>query len=297
MDKEAKEQYIEAGRVVQEARQIAREQAEPGIKLYDLAEKIESHIREEGLKPAFPVNLSINHEAAHYTPSSKDKRVLNKDDVVKIDIGAQKNGYIADSALTINPSGKHQEIIDHAEQVLQKALDFVEPGKTVGELGTFIENQINDEYTPVANLTGHYLGQYKQHAGVSIPNIANTNQHKFKEGDAVAIEPFISTGSGQVIEGNKGNIYKTEKSTGIRNRTARKVWKKVKEYQELPFTDRWIEMNPREKMAFQKLVKSGNIHSYPILQDKNQNAIIVQAEHTVLIGKGEQKENFITTRK
>jgi len=65
---------------------------------------------------------------------------------------------------------------------------------TVGEFGRFVEKQIPKEYEPVRNLTGHYLGRYTQHAGVSIPNIDNASEHEFKKGDAVAIEPFISTG-------------------------------------------------------------------------------------------------------
>jgi len=294
MDQEQKQHYVEAGKVVQEARKIAREEAKPGKSLYEIAEKIEKHIRDNDLEPAFPVNTSLNDEAAHYTPSKKEEKYLNSDDVLKIDIGAHSDGYIADSALTINPSGKHDEILNTVQKVLESALDFLEPGVTVGELGTHIENQIPEKYSPVRNLTGHYVDRYSQHAGISIPNIANANTHVIKKGDAIAVEPFITTGKGNVREGSEGNIYKQEQKRA-RSRAERKVMKKVNQFQNLPFTDRWLKMSSREKMAFKKLVRKQAIHSYPVLRD-TEGSIVAQAEHTVLVGADNGK-NIVTTRK
>ncbi len=294
MEEKVKNHYIEAGKVVQEARKIAREESTPGTKLYDIADKIEQHIRDNGLKPAFPVNTSLNNEAAHYTPSPKSKKTLSKDDVLKIDIGAHSEGYIADSALTINPSDKHEHVIKAVEKVLKEALDFVEPGITVGELGTHIENQVPDEFTPIHNLTGHYVDRYEQHAGISIPNIANANNHVIQKGDAIAVEPFITTGKGNVREGREGNIYKQEKKR-VRSRTERRVMKKVNSFNNLPFTDRWLKLNPKEKMVFKKLVKKQAIHSYPVLRD-TEGSIVAQAEHTILVGV-DGGENIITTKR
>lgn len=296
MDQETRENYEKAGKVIQSARQRAREVAETGESYKDIAEAIENHIREEGLEPAFPVNLSANEEAAHYTPGPNDERVLKADDVLKIDIGAHSNGYIADTALTVNPSGKHQEKIDAVEEVLQKALEFIEPGVTVGEFGTYVEKQVPDEYNVVQNLTGHYLGHFTQHAGVSIPNNHNQNTHEFERGDAIAIEPFISTGSGMVKNGKEGNIYKLEKDTNVRNRAARKLLKQIKEFNGLPFTTRWINgYGGRKKMAMQKLIQKEVVHSYPVLRDRS-NSIVTQAEHTVLVGV-DNGDNVITTRR
>jgi len=290
MDDEVKQKYIESGEVIQKARKKAREEAEAGKNLKHIAEAVEQLIREEGLEPAFPVNMSINEEAAHYTPSENEERVLKEDDVLKIDIGAHSDGYIADTALTVNPSGKYSEEIEAVEQVLEKALDFIEPGKTVGEFGSYIEEQVPDGLTPVVNLTGHSLGQYTQHAGLSIPNVSNTNNYTFEKGDSVAIEPFLSKGSGKVANAKEGNIYKLE-SGKARGRATRKVMKKVKKFKGLPFTDRWIDMSGKEKIAFKRLVKSEKIHSYPVLKDTGR---VFQAEHTVLVGEGENG-NIVTT--
>lgn len=295
MEEDVKQKYIEAGEAVQEAKDVAENLAEPGRNFAEIAEQIEQTIRDRGLEPAFPVNMSRNQEAAHYTPPANGERELKASDVLKVDIGAHSDGYIADTAVTINPDGSASEMIEAVEQLLKKALEYVEPGVTVGEFGTYVENQAPDEYNIVQNLTGHYIDRYEQHAGVSIPNAHNQNTHKFKKGDTVAIEPFLSSGTGKVKNGAEGNIYKLE-SSKVRDRTARKLIKRIQQYRGLPFSSRWLDMGAREKMAFKKMVQRDQIHSYPILRDSSDSTV-VQAEQTVLVGMGEDGENVITTRR
>lgn len=295
MDEEVLDHYKRSGEVIQKARKKARELAEPGTNLKVIAEEIEQLIRDEGLEPAFPVNTSVNDEAAHYTPPVKEDRVLKADDVVKIDIGAHSEGYIADTSLTVNPSGESQEIIDTVEEVLEKALEYLEPGVTVEEFGQYVEKQVPNKYQVVRNLTGHYLGKYTQHAGVSVPNVDNGSQHVFKAGDAVAIEPFITNGSGKVKEGAKGNIYKLEQDRNVRGRHQRKLLGEIKDFRGLPFTTRWIDnFTGRKRMAMKKLVDQGIVHSYPILKELN-GGTVAQAEHTVILQ--EDGDNIVTTRR
>ncbi|MFB6190235.1 MAG: type II methionyl aminopeptidase [Candidatus Nanohaloarchaea archaeon] len=295
MDDEVKQNYLRAGEVIQEARERAREVAEPGMRLEQIAEEIEELIRGEGLEPAFPVNLSVDEEAAHYTPPPGGDRVLSEDDLLKIDIGAHSDGYIADTALTVNPSGKHSEMIETVESILTEALDFVEPGVTIEEFGSHVQKEVPGEYNVVRNLTGHYLGRYTQHAGVSIPNNDNGSQHEFEEGDAVAIEPFITTGAGKVKEGARGNIYKLEREGNVRGRHERKLLGEVKKFQGLPFTTRWLDkFGGRKKMALRKLVDSSIVHSYPVLKEMD-DGLVAQAEHTVLVGV-DGGDNIVTTR-
>lgn len=294
MGQEKVNHYVKAGEVIQKARKKAREVTEPGVNIKDIAEEIESLIREEGLEPAFPVNISIDDAAAHYTPPQSEDREVKPDDVIKIDIGAHSEGYIADTALTVNPSGESQEMIDTVEEVLEATLDFIEPGKTVGEVGKFVDEQVPEEYEVIRNLTGHYLGKYTQHAGVSIPNYANGSDHELEVGDAFAIEPFLTDGSGKVKNGAEGNIYKLERETSVRGKTERKLMSQIKDFNGLPFTTRWFDgFGAREKMAMKKLVQSDIVHSYPVLNEYNGGKV-VQAEHTVLLTEEEKK---ITTRK
>ena len=293
MDSEVKQNYIEAGEVVQKARRKAREVAVEGANFRDIAEEVEGLIREEGLQPAFPVNLSVNDEAAHYSPGNSEERVLGTSDLLKIDIGVHSEGYIADTALTVNPSGEYSDMVQANRKVLEAALEFIEPGKTVGELGTYIHNQVPDKYSVVRNLTGHSLDKFTQHAGLSIPNIRNSDKTVFEKGDAVAIEPFLTTGSGKIKEGKKGNIY-LHQGGNVRGKTGRKLLKKIKGYNGLPFSSRWLDMSGREKMALKKLVQSGAVKHYPVLKEVD-GGVVSQAEHTVLIG-ADDGENIVTTR-
>jgi methionyl aminopeptidase len=293
MDSEVKQHYIEAGKVIQKARKKAREVAEPGTNLKVIAEKVEGLIREEGLEPAFPVNISIDDVAAHYSPGLNEERKLKQEDVVKLDIGAHSEGYIADTALTVNPSGEYSEMIEANRKVLEKALEFLEPGVTVGELGTFVQNQVPDKYSVVRNLTGHSLGKYDQHAGLSIPNVANRNDTVLEKGDAVAIEPFLTTGAGKIKNGKKGNIY-IEKGGNPRGRAERKLMKNIKDFNGLPFSPRWMDLGGRERMALKKLVKGDAVKHYPVLKELNGGKV-TQSEHTVLVGV-EDGENLVTTR-
>lgn len=293
MDQEVRENYVRAGEVIQKARDKARKISEPGTNLKVIADEIEEMIRDESLEPAFPVNLSINEAAAHYSPGIREDRELKAEDVLKVDIGAHSDGYIADTALTVNPSGKRQEMIDTVEEVLEKALNFVEPGKTVGELGRYVEKQVPDEYEVVRNLTGHYLDRYTQHAGVSIPNYSNESDHVFEVGDAFAIEPFLTNGSGKIKNGSAGNIYKIERQTSVRGSTERKLMSQIKEFGGLPFSTRWFDdYGAREKMAMKKLVQGDIVHSYPVLNEIS-GGTVVQAEHTVILT---EDGKVITTR-
>lgn len=293
MEQEARKNYIRAGEVIQEARNEARKIAQPGTNLKSIADDIEGMIRERGLEPAFPVNISVDDEAAHYTPGPNDKQELRAENVLKIDIGAHSNGYIADTALTVNPSGRRQEMIDSVEKVLEEALDFIEVGKTVGEVGEFIESSFPEEYEVVRNLTGHYLGKYEQHAGISIPNVVNNSDHVLEEGDAFAIEPFLTDGSGRIKNGSDGNIYKLETDRNVRGRIERQLLKQIRSFEGLPFTSRWFDsFGARQRMALNKLVQADIVHSYPVLKEVN-GGTVVQAEHTVILTEDGKK---ITTR-
>lgn len=293
MDQEVKEHYLEAGRVIQKARNKARNIAKPGTNFKVIAEEIEDLIREEGLEPAFPVNISVDEVAAHYSPGPKGRQELKPGNVAKIDIGAHSNGYIADTAVTVNPSGKHQEMIDAAEKALQETLDFIEPGKTVGELGSHVEEQVPDKYQIIRNLTGHYLDKYTQHAGVSIPNVSNDSDHVFEVGDAFAIEPFLTDGSGKVKNGADGNIYKLERDTNVRGSAERELMSQIREFEGLPFSTRWFDdYGARKRMAMKKLVEGGIVHAYPVLNEL-KGGKVAQAEHTVILTEEGKK---ITTR-
>lgn len=285
MDEEIQEKYRKAGRIAGEARDKAAAVAEAGVELETIAETAETHIRDEGAAPAFPTNTSINKEAAHYTPKKGDDRVLSEGDVLKIDVGAQIDGYIGDTAITVDLGG-HDDLTDAVDDALADALEQAAPGVRFGAIGASIQEAI-EAYglQPVRNLGGHGLDQYTQHSGERIPNIATEKQASLEPGNAYAIEPFASQGRGAVVDGAPGNIYKYEGGR-VRDRSARQLIGTIKEqYKTLPFTSRWFDLSGRQRLGFKKLEKADVLHHYEILKDPD--GLVSQKEHTILVHEDE----------
>ena len=104
------EKYLLAGKIAKEVREEAAKMAKPGVKLLDIAEHVENQIRKHGAAPAFPLNLSLNDCAAHYTPRNGDELKIMDGDILKIDTGVHVDGYIADTAVTVQ-FGKNENSV------------------------------------------------------------------------------------------------------------------------------------------------------------------------------------------
>lgn len=288
MEKDIIGKYMVAGLVLSEAQEFARKILVPGAEIFECAERIEEFIVKKGARPAFPVNLSFNENAAHQTPDWNEKTTLRKDDVLKVDIGVHVDGYIADSAFTINHSEKHKELVDAAELALKNAFNLLEKNPSLGEIGATIEKAITEKgFRPVSNLTGHGLERYNQHAPPSIPNIASNIEKQLEDGKAYAIEPFASTGDGYVHESGKANIFALDEVKPVRNSHARKILNFVEEnYKTLPFAERWLfrELKMGEfeiKVGLKHLLHEKVIKAYPILHDV-QGSYVAQAENSFI---------------
>lgn len=283
MDEDVKECYREAGRIAKKARNRAVEMINPGEKLEKVAEEAEKVIREEGAKPAFPVNLSLNEEAAHYTPGKNDDREFSKQDVVKVDVGAHVDGYIGDTAETVD-LGENNELVQASIDAVEECIDVAGPGKNLGQLGKVAEKAIKERgFRPIQNLGGHTVERYTQHAGVMIPCIETSTSQEMQPGNVYAVECFATDGAGKVVEGKPGNIYKYE-GGNVRNRTARKILKEIKSnYRTLPFTTRWLDFSPaRIRLAVGRMVKSGVLKDYGVLKEKEEG-LVTQHEHTMIV--------------
>ena len=88
--------------------------------MYEICERIENEIIVRGGAPAFPVNVSLNEIATHYTAEPNDRTVVNTSDIVKIDIGVHIEGFIADTAVTVTLNPNYQDMINVAEIALMK---------------------------------------------------------------------------------------------------------------------------------------------------------------------------------
>jgi methionyl aminopeptidase len=282
---EQAEDYKKAGEISVKAKDFAREVIKPGVALVDVADRIEDKIKELGGELAFPVNLSVDEVAAHYTPGSDDETEAGG--LLKVDIGVHVNGAIADTAfsLDLTEDKRHKELILASEFALENALKIIKKNVTLTEIGAVIQKSIVDSgFSPIRNLSGHSLGVYSVHSGLTIPSYENNNKTELEEG-AYAIEPFATSGHGLVYDGGKSGIYRLDKEGSVRDPASRKILKYIKDnYSTLPFCERWLtkQFGSRTRTALLFLEKAGILHHYAQLVEKS-HAPVSQAEHTVLI--------------
>jgi len=284
MDKQEIEDYKKAGEIAGKTREYIKEIIKPEVLLVELAKKIEKKIEELGGGLAFPVNISIDDIAAHYHPTLEDDTKASG--LLKIDFGVHINGFIADTALTIDltPDNRHKKLIEASEEALESALKILKKDPSLDEVGDIIQKAIEKKgFSPIINLSGHSLAQHTIHAGITIPNYSNGNLNKIDEG-AYAIEPFATTGEGKVYEGPSSNIFSIVNLKNTRSPTARKILEYAYEkYKTLPFSLR--EMQEKfgnfAKLALRELEQAGIVHNFPQLIEKSHKPVS-QAEHTFI---------------
>lgn len=280
------EDYEKAGKIAAEVREFSRKIVKIDYSLLKATEQIEAQIIKLGGKPAFPVDVSINNIAAHYSAASNDTTLFKENDLVKVDIGVHINGAIADTAVSID-LGNNNEMIRAAEDALKEALKLTMPGVKLFEIGQAIQQVIQSYgYSPIRNLSGHGIELFKVHTKPNIPNFNNNDRTELKEGQVIAIEPFATNGAGIIIEGKQSEIYEIVNKKAIRNASARKILDYAdKEYNTMPFNKRWLlkKFNALDvNMGLNALEKEKIVYQYSVLPEKN-NGIVSQAEHTVIV--------------
>lgn len=283
-EKEAREKLAKAGRIARLAREKGAQLAKPGTPLLDIAEKVEAFIREQGGVPAFPVNLSANENAAHFTPAADDTAAVGEKDVLKVDVGVHVDGWIADTAITVDLSGQWGPLMEASQMALENALSVMKAGTNTRAIGRQIEQTIRSKgFKPVENLCGHSLEPWVLHAGAEIPNIESGGRI-LEEGEVFAVEPFATNGSGLVHEATtEAEIYSVGSARPVRLPASRKLLGMVmEEYKLLPFAKRWLQEIPSLNLAINDLSRQGVLHGYPILKE-TAGSMVTQAETTVII--------------
>lgn len=298
------EMYEKSGKIVAKVREMARKKIKEDLKVLDLVEFVEQEIKNSGGKPAFPCNISINEITAHYTSPIHDKSVLKYGDLVKIDLGAHIDGYIADSAVTVivgeNLNSNSPEVsfspeemelqikmIETVEEALENAISTIKDGVNVGKIGEVVEETVHaNNLKPVSNLTGHSMERWILHSGLSIPNIKEDNRHEIREGDVLAIEPFVTPGLGRVTDMKEAYIFRFLRDRPLRMVHARKMLNEIIEnYRNLPFAARWLQESVKTRqfnLILRNLISSRALYPYHVLREKS-NAKVAQAEHTVIV--------------
>ena len=275
-----------AGQVAREAREYGASILREGMTVLECVERIEDFMRAKGCPPAFPTCLSLNHVAAHDTPTHKDERVLQRGDVVKIDLGAQVDGYLTDTAKTVEIGSRNwTDMIRATEEALAAAIEVVRPKVPVRVVGATIERTIESfGYRPIANLTGHSIERYTVHAGKSVPNVGDAGDDVLEAGDLIAIEPFATNGAGKVEGKKSGNIYRVMRVREVRPESANAFLQTLHAtFNRLPFAERWaFRLDRRGPAHLNRLLRTGLVYTYPALYDV-ANGTVAQSEHSMIV--------------
>ena len=280
--------FVKAGQLSASVLKEVPKLVMPGESYLDIAESLEKMIGDTGGKPAFPVNISVNEIAAHFTPEAGSTMLVGETDVVKIDLGVHIDGCIGDTAMTVDLSGEQAKLVEASDAALAAAIAFMKPGVKVGDIGGVIEHEITSRgFKPISNLTGHKIEPYLLHAGIEIPNVKTSASYELQEGDIFAVEPFASSGSGHVADTSQVEIFSLHATPAVRQKYSRELLGfLVANYLSLPFAERWLKgvFNSRLTLttAIRELLNSGALHPYPVLRDTGKG-LVAQSEHTVLI--------------
>ncbi len=286
-----RDEYVKAGKIASAVRETVRGMDLGGKTALEVCEGVEADIRRRGARCAFPVNVSINNVAAHYTAEPDDTLVIGESDTVKVDMGAHIDGHIADTAVTVNMDPDYDVIVNAAEDALSEAMAVVQAGAKTRDIGRAIERAIKrHSCKPIVNLTGHSLDQYELHAGKSIPNTWAVRSSSLDEGAAYACEPFVTTSSGlgYVRDGKTKNIFALVSRKKTKDDSANEMLDYIWEnFNALPFARRWLERWDADEAGrlLDILIKSKAVHAYAVLIEASGQRV-AQAEHTFIAEDG-----------
>lgn len=202
-----------AGTVVRLVLEAMKRAVCPGVTTAELDEVGDRVMREQGARSApalvykFPGSscISLNEEAVHGIPG---KRQLLPGDLVKLDVTIEKDGYMADAAITV-PVGEvsieRKRLAECAERAFSKAMLVARAGFRISEIGRVVEREVRRAgFAVIRDLGGHGIGR-TIHEAPRVPNYPDPAANQIlTEGLVITVEPIIAAGSGESVLGDDG---------------------------------------------------------------------------------------------
>jgi len=249
---------------------------------------------------AFPTCISVNNVICHYTPLLSEPDTLLADgDLVKIDLGAHIDGFIAAAAHTFvlgasaeaPVTGRKADVIMAAHLASEAALRLVKPGmentevtETVTKIGEAFECK------PVEGMVSHNLEQNIIDGEKTINNCLegqakDREVHEFKQHEVYAVDVLLSTGDGKNQEKDaKTTVFKkTGLTYMLKMKTSREFFSQVgKSYGPMPFNLRNCEEEKKARMGVVECVKHQVLQPFHVLYEK-EGTFVAQFKFTVLL--------------
>ena len=197
----------ESNQIVYQTLCLLGPEIRPGVTTKSLDKIAEEFIQSQGARPAFkgfngyPASIctSIDEQVVHGIPSS---RVLKEGEIVGIDVGAEKDGYFGDAALTYavgEVSEVKQRLMRVTEESLYQAIAVAQAGKRLSDIGNAVQKHVEaNGFSVVRTLVGHGIGTHL-HEAPEIPNYGEPGKGPvLKPGMCLAIEPMVNAGTFEV---------------------------------------------------------------------------------------------------
>ena len=179
----------------------------PGVTTGEIDHSASQLMSEAGVRSAFlgyrkfpgHVCISLNEEVIH---GIGGPRKIAYGDVVKLDVGIIRDGWIGDTAMSV-PGGiidpETERLLTVTEEILQGAVALARPGNRIGDISNYVESQaVSNGYSVVREFVGHGVGRHL-HEDPQVPNFGKRGTGpKLKAGMTIAIEPMINMGKAKV---------------------------------------------------------------------------------------------------
>ncbi|RWS30163.1 proliferation-associated protein 2G4-like protein [Leptotrombidium deliense] len=259
--------------------------------------------KEKDLKKgiAFPTCISVNNCICHFSPLKSEPDYLLQDgDIVKLDLGAHIDGFIAVVAHTLvvgasssTPiTGKKADVVLAAHYAAEVAQRLVRPGGENYAVTDAIQKAAESfKCKPISGMLSHQLKQFRIDGEKSIiqnPTEAQRKEHEkceFELHEVYAIDVLISTGEGKGRELDaKTTVYKkTDEVYQLKMKASRMFFSEVdKRFGSMPFTLRAMEDEKKARMGIVECVKHKLLEPFNVLYEKD-GELVAQFKFTVLL--------------
>jgi methionyl aminopeptidase len=207
------EKMAAAGDILVRCLRLLKSSARAGTTTGDLDRAAERFIRSQNCEPAFKgyrgfpgsICASPNSMVVHGIPGPHE---LKRGDVLSLDVGVVRDGWVADAAITVpvGPvSAEARKLLDTTREALLEGTDQVRPGNHLGDVSAAIQRRVElDGFSIIRSLVGHGIGR-DMHEEPQIPNYGEPGSGPLlEEGMVLAIEPMVNAGGPLVRMGEDG---------------------------------------------------------------------------------------------
>ncbi len=216
------DQMAASGAILVRCLKMLASKARPGTTTEELDAAAEKFIRSQGATPAFKgyrgfpgsICASPNSMVVHGIPGGYE---LKRGDLISIDVGVVKDGWVSDAAMTlpIGPvSPEAQKLLDVTKASLFAGVEQVRPGNHLGDVSSAIQRTVETEgLSIIRTLVGHGIGR-DMHEEPQVPNFGEPGKGaELEEGMVLAIEPMVNAGGAEVQMGDDGwSVYSEDGS-------------------------------------------------------------------------------------